>query len=173
MILEPIRMVTDWLADEDNGVNTHLLTIDVDADDQAPTPVRLVADETRDDWVARKDTPVTHPALVITMDAPFTMARKVATGQYREADDVVVAIRYIRSDHETAAAIRDTLYTLRAVVSSIEVLMGNDNLPARTRNQVCITDLTSISQLLVFEAVGNSAVTGAVLLSLEVRDLDP
>lgn len=173
MILESMRAVTDWLNRDDYGVNHFLASIPVDEGDQPPSRVAVIYDETRDDLAARAEEPLVFPAIYVTMDLPFEMDGPIPTGQFREAASMTMAIRYLRKDWSTANAVRDTLYTLRAVVKSITELAKPAHADSRTRNYVGITAVNRVSQMLTAETVGESVMTGAVVLDLAVRDLAP
>jgi hypothetical protein len=172
MMLETIRIVTDWVQDATDGVNANLDTIDYDGSDTAPDDVAYFGDDTRDEIVALRKDPPKYPAIYVTEDAPWTMEGEVNT-ICRRAEDITIAIRYLIRAHDRYSGRRDTYYTLRAVVASVKELMDNANLASRTRDNVCIESAESISQLIVHEAVGEATVTGAVVVTFRVIDTAP
>ncbi len=173
MMLESIRMLTDWLADGSvNGVNEKLGVIEYDGEDTAPVDVAFFGDDTRSEEVALRQEPPSYPAIYVTEDAPWTMDGEVNT-IIRRSENLTIAIRYILRSHDKWTARRDTYYTLRAIVASVKELMDPANLAARTRDNVCIESAEEISQLIVHEAVGDGTVTGAVVVTFRVIDAAP
>lgn len=175
MIIEIERLIADWLGHEDvsktDGVNDYLPGIPRDAGDSQPTVLAAVYDETRDDCVASRNDPPNTPCLYLVQDSPMTLAGEVET-QVRDSDDAVLAIRYLTTSYDTAQGIQDTSYTLRAVVKSLRALTQASS-AERTRNSVCLLAIHDIVFVPITEAVGDSHVTGALVVTLEVRDAAP
>ena len=65
MMLEGCRILADWLARADHGVNALLGGIPRDAADPAPPIVQKIADESRDRDVAQGQLPEALPCLAV------------------------------------------------------------------------------------------------------------
>ncbi len=176
MILETTRILADWLGRQNlervGGFNDKLLSLPLDVGDKRPRTITEISDITRDEQVATRRDPYSLPAIYVIPDGDFEMEGEVSTNN-REASEVPVAIRYLTDDYESYQAWQATMYSLRAIVKSLKVLAEDTNQGDRTRNNVCILSFNSIDQLLVTETVGNSRVTGAVVVSCYVRDASP
>lgn len=172
MIVETIRTWTDWLKDPTYGVNAQLANVPKDAGDPVPTNIAFIGDQTRDKVVAQWKEPQDFPALYVTMDGPAVGAGEVGT-IHRDYDSVVVAIRYLVRNPDAEEALRDTFYTLRAIVRSVKDLAHNDQAPQRTRNGIYIGTVKSIAYGQWREGVGNATATGVVTITQDVRDSSP
>jgi hypothetical protein len=94
MILEVLRLVTDWLNDRNTGLVAQLALIPYD-DGDVPPAVGTIADETRD----------ANVALQLLPSSP----------------GVAVNIRVGRDSADTQHAVRDTSYILRALIRSLRL----------------------------------------------------
>jgi hypothetical protein len=182
MHLEAIRAITDWLAGTtldyqgaNQGVNAQLATVPLDVGDVAPDSVVFFGDATRDDIVAQQGLPVNAPAIYVSAASPAISDGEVIPGPpgVRDARNLGVAIRYIRRDANTAAAFRDTGYTLRAVIKSLKQFCRSENAAARLRNSIQMRDQLSLTWGIAAEWEGAAGVTGAVIVTWYVRDLAP
>lgn len=173
MILEPIRIISDWLNSDVKGFNDVVKDIPCDLDDvNLRKPCAFIADSSRDDRVARMDDPPSVPALYVTSDGPLNAEGEVKT-IYRDSDTTSVAIRYVMKGCDTAAANAQVMYALRAVVRSLRELMRNENAPSRTRNGIYIESCLNLTFGRVEEGAGSSVVAGAVVAVFKVRDKSP
>jgi hypothetical protein len=173
MILEPVRCVTDWLNDATYGFNAKIAALDCDVVDQGKRLTSpFIKDGTRDDRVLTQADPPKTPALYVNVDGPLNAEGEVKT-IYRDADNVTIAIRYLIKNADTAEAATQTMLALRAIVRSIRDLMRNENLAARTRNNILIISCSKITYGQIEETVGNTVATGAVVCVFVVRDKAP
>lgn len=182
MILETVRTITDWLAGTlldyqsvNQGVNAQLSGVPRDAGDSQPQNVAFFGDVTRDDPVAQSALPVNSPAIYVSAAAPATVDGEVTPGPpgVRDARGLGVVIRYVRRDANTAAAFRDTSYTLRAIIKSLKQLVRSENFLVHQRNSIAIRELLTMTWGMATEWEGSAGVTGAVLCTFYVRDLAP
>lgn len=185
MRLELVRITADWLKDTTYGVNAKIPGVERDAGDAVPpliadwTPESgpatiAVFDETRHDWVARKQAPPARPALYVMAEGGVDLAGEVGTYIRDTTRPAVVIIRYVSDKADRAVQITDAEYTLRAVVRSLRELMRNANVAARTRNNVAIELMQDpVTLAPVIEAVGEYRVTGAVVVNYQARDCAP
>lgn len=170
MILEMERMITDWLDDATYGVNAQIDTLDLDAGDSDPPDIKIIEDITRSARVALRQDPSNYPAIYVMADGGFEMEGEVMTNAGpRRSLNLPVAIRYLVQKADLDKGHRDTRYTLRAIVKSLKALTEADQ-TTRTRNSICLERIESVTHELVFEEVGESVVTGAVVVTLFVRD---
>jgi hypothetical protein len=143
MELEAIRILADWLADATRGVNALLPAVPRDIGDAQPALVTIV-DETRTDWVARRDVPsdVIDAGSVIAISiADLGDFQPVIPSVYRNAH-IPVLFRYLCKNAKTADGVRDGLYTKRAIARSLKLLMDNDSAAERYRNAIRLEGLT-------------------------------
>ncbi len=174
MDLEVTRMLTDWLKDPDDGVNAKLLTLPLDGGDDPVIPVNDILDITRDDVVANRSDPVNDQAIYVMPDASYESEGEVGMNQpnIRRTDGgLSIAIRYLTKVANTARGQRDTRYVIRAILASMAAFSLSE--ADHIRNQICIERFTSMGHLLVHEAVGAAVVTGAVIVTVDARDINP
>lgn len=173
MILEPVVMATDFLMDPVNGVNAQLRRITLLADDDRPAAIDFIGDEFRDDCVARAQTPPSTPALYVMRDGPVVLQGDVQT-VYRYGDGPVgLAVRLFTIDPTTTEAARAVEYYLRAIVRSLAVWLTNEQEAARDLNDIQVLGCDRVVWSPMKESIGSAMVTGAVALSLNVRDVNP
>lgn len=175
MILEVIRMVRDQLASESSGINAQLANLPMDDGDPIPPPVVRVIDPSRADEAATTDAIrdiADWPVVIVDVNTPAEFAGEVGS-IYRDGV-VTVEIVYITASADTARYVTDTLYTLRAIVRSLRVLLLNENQQTLAlRNDVHIWVAESITYGRVDEKLEMGVVTGMVVLIAKVRDSDP
>lgn len=175
MLLEPVRIVADWLVDASYGVDALATVMEVDAGDSQPGAV-VVGDETRSGRVARGELP--KP----TSSASNLIAVTSGGSGVRFDGGVLTTIRdgqmpilikigtpNVASDEGT----RDGLYLARAVFQSLKILAQSDHSDDRTRNNIHIKDASDLSITGVFQAIEDSTVTCVVQVTYNVRDLTP
>ena len=128
MILDTLRIVSDWFADPTYGVAAMLAQVPLDGSDTRPAGVEIY-DETRHADVAIGLLPV--PATAGHVVLAVNMARDgvtvdgnamppIADGQ------VPIVIRIGRASSTPVTAVRDALYVSRAAYWSLRRLMKND-----------------------------------------------
>lgn len=183
MRLETQRIFVDWFKHATFGINSYIPTVPRDAGDPQPpfiaawdTDDLAVFDETRHLWVAEKKDPPALPAIYVMGEGSLDVSGEpYPNGEIRVTEaPYVLVVRYITSVRDTVQAIREGEYTLRALLRSTRELMKNVNVDSRTRNGVCVEIMDDpVSYLPVVETVGQSRVSGAVVMNLQIRDGSP
>lgn len=171
MMLDVLRMVTDWLGHATYGVAAQLSALDYDGSDTTPVGTLQIVDESRDEGAAIGQYPSAWSLIVALQPVDQLVGQ---SAQYTHEADVPVLIRVKREDSNPAHAIRDLLYTLRATTRSIEALFTDSNatgVAARTRNQVQALFYTALGQALTREQRDDHTVTAAIAVTIRARDL--
>ncbi|HMG19598.1 MAG TPA: hypothetical protein VK573_12805 [Gemmatimonadales bacterium] len=184
MRIELVRMTAAWLMDPTYGVNAKIPGVERDAGDAVPPDIAAwtpeagpatiaVFNEEDHEWVVDKKAPPASPALYVMGEGEIEMIGEVMTIQRRTTRDVPILIRYITDRSDKVVAKRDGEYTGRAIVRSLRELMRNGNFAARTRNNVCIEFMGSVSYVPMVEAVGSCRSMGAVVAFYRAIDAAP
>lgn len=169
MINEVCRVVTDWLNDPVNGVNALLPTIPLDAGDVMPDLLVSIVDATRDGNAARGRLPEKLPGIAVVplpvenLDPHITVANTEG--------DVQIAIRLGMTEAQTQLGVNATSYYLRAMLRSLRRLNGNFDHTVLTRNLIYLEGASNVRMVQLFEPVGDSVITGAVLITYHIRDM--
>lgn len=173
MLLEPIRIVADWLADATYGVNALRLTVPVDAGDSQPGAV-TIGDATRDGHVARGRLPdPVGTTNLIAVDATGGVTFDGGVLTTVRDGTVPVVVRIGTPNEATEDGTRDGLYLARVVVQSLKVLAEAGHVDDRTRNGVVLLDMPTLTMQPLFQPMEDQTVTAAVLATFKVRDLTP
>lgn len=173
MRVEVIRIVADWLAHADYGVNAMLAEVPRDVGDAQPANV-TIADETRDGWVARGAAPrsISEDAVIVAVstvqDGTFD-GIDLATAFTWQPGEVPVAIRVIHRDVQSADGNLNAGITVRAARWSLNVLRSHTHTASRIRNKVQLHEIT-MREIPVHAALGDVVVSGALLLSCNAVD---
>ena len=174
MLLEPVRIVADWLADASYGVNALRLLVAVDAGDAQPGEV-VIGDETRSGRVARgelpKPTATASNLIAVTSGAGARFEGGVLTTIRDGSVPLLIKIGAPNVDTEDGTA--DGLYLARVVFQSLKVLAEAGHSDDRTRNSIHIKDFTDLSIQGLFQPIEDSTVTAVVAVTCNVRDLTP
>jgi hypothetical protein len=186
MLLEPIRMVADFLkygtngnggaADGPQSVNALLAGVPRDASDPLPPNVTHY-DATHHDWVTRlqagyEGSGITFPALAVFIATDITVDGEVLTTVRDGLIDV--AIIYVTQAQGNAAANVAGLYTARAVMRSLKQM--ND--PSRYAT-FCVRDAIALRSCESMKLIHPNVVKGGVVLhsgviaTYHVRDEAP
>lgn len=171
MILETIRAVADALDNATYGVNAQLASVPLDAGDSTPTSVATITDATRDYLTAVGRLPQTRPCLTVALAEPVTMDGEVMQSDRNGEVDLI--IRYGMDDADTEQGVRDTFYTLRAVVQSLRDFNSNDNASDRQRNGIMVLECTNIRHLPPFTVVADDTMCSGLFVTFRVRDTQP
>lgn len=177
MILETVRILADWLSDATYGVNAVRLAVPKDTG-VTDFPAVTVLDSTRSGLVARGGVPNLaanqFPALLVTpADQPIDQASP-AVRPYPSDTTVTVLVRYATNQLDTAAAERDASQTLKAVWWQLpQLLLTSAGEAARTRANVHLYSIRSMQMATLYEAEGDTIVTGGVLVTCQMRYLGP
>jgi hypothetical protein len=172
VILETVRIVSDWLGDPTFGVNTLRSAVPRDTGVSVP-PAVSVLDSTRDARIARGSIPtgIGLPAVLVTPnDSPLESAVPTVRPWPPDAT-ITVLIRLAMSNEDTAAAERDASQLLRAIWRSIGHLMTTtQGMTARARAGVQLISVRSLQAATLYESDKDTVVTGGVLATCHVRD---
>ena len=177
MILEATRIIADWLSDATYGINAVRTSVPKD-DGVADFPSVTVLDSTRDGRVARGGVPNLDPShfpvlLVTPADQPVEQA-SVAARPFPPDATVTVLVRYAAHKVDTAAAERDTSQTLKTVWWQLpQLLLTAEGETARTRANVQLYSIRSMQMATLYESSDDTAVTGGVLVTCQMRYLGP
>lgn len=170
MHLEPVRLIADRFADLTVGLNAIVAQIPRDSGDDAPAPV-FIADETRNDAVARGLLPATFPAWVVSAERVEQLDGQVTTVT---ADaQITILCRYAEEAAVTRQANVASSYVLRAGLWVLRNFF-DDRLTAsaaRTRNDIYLESILSLSAAPVWAPNEDAVVTGAVRATIQLRDL--
>jgi hypothetical protein len=170
MILETVRAVADWLEDATYGVAARLASLTYDGTDAAPSGTWTVTDETRDNDAAI-DRPTAGHVLKVVAGEVRSLAGEAAT--YLHTAQVPLEITVQRTATSPAALVRDLYYTQRAVLACVESLFDPSIAAAVTacsRNGVQLQVITALSVARVAPALDDNLGTGAVYVTVQVRD---
>lgn len=182
MHLEVIRMLVDALNDPATGVGVQLETVPRDAEDANITIIApsAVLDPSRNDQTALGGPQLDFPVLVVSADEPATADGETHTlnVHHRQSDSMPISVRLVTREADSADAVRDALYTERAIIRAIRqwLLIDADN-AKRKRNGVSVITCERLTYAPVDELVGKPEdplqVLLAIRLDLTVRDLLP
>jgi hypothetical protein len=165
MILEVLRLVTDWLNDQNTGLVAQLALIPYD-DGDVPPAVGTIADETRDPNVALQLLP-SSPGVAVNIQQIPQLDGEVATVSRDGMAQVL--IRVGRDSADTQHAVRDTSYILRALIRSLRLF----NASTRSRNAIDVYSCERLAIRPVWTPIDDTIVTGAVVAHWQFRDNAP
>ncbi len=180
---EVLRIYADWLSGDlldyagaPQGFEVHRANVPKDVGDAVPRAV-TVFDESRNLELAGGDVPeavAVGPLLLVTLSQGFQLDGEIGT-DFREADNVNVAIAFASQDIETAEGITEAGLAVRTVARSLTELHHNNNVDLRRRNGIVILSCNSMNLLTVRNdpTDANKNILGAVVLDLLVRDENP
>jgi hypothetical protein len=172
MILEPVRIIADWLTDAGPGnLGTVLALVPRDAGDPLPaTPT--VTDCTRDDQAAVQLAPL--PAALPAVQVLAQDTGLIERGPYvspQPADvQMEIVLRLVYGTADAATAMRDSGYVMRALRRSIRLLAQNDQSATRTRNGQHLISFMESRSVPVFTPVQDQMISGGIVLVCDVRD---
>lgn len=166
MILEVLRILKDAL---DTGGSTPLATelaaLDLDGSDAVPATPTIV-DATRSHDVAVGRAPSTLPALTIAFDEMVDLDPRSSQGT--RDGEVAVLFRFVDREPNGASAVRDALYTLRALERCL------DRLPFPiTRNQIAMYSCTERRYLSLMKPIEDQWLVAGLRVVFQCRDNAP
>jgi hypothetical protein len=167
MIIESCRLICDWLNDATNGVNALLPSTPLDGADAQPANLATISDMTRDGNVARGRLPVALPGLAISAQPVENLAPHITVADAE--GDVHLVIRFGLTKTQTEQGFRDSSYYLRTVIRSLRRFNAADP-TLRTRNSVYLEGASNLRMAQLWDALDDSVVTGAVLITFHCRD---
>ncbi len=182
MILETVRLVAAWLERPVDGIAGRLALLPLDAGVVAP-PAPVIRDETRHPDVAVDRVPPAAPgAPVVSVYAadggPSVDLRQGYVRPLPADADVVLGVRVTVAQAadptgapDAPAAVRDVSCLLRASYASLARLVTVPGADAsRTRAGVQLVSVTGMRFADLFAPAGDGQVTGALFVTLRVRD---
>lgn len=134
MLLEAVRIFADALDDVSYGVNAQLPDIERDAGDPQPPDIRWVKDVSRDQGAVEGRLPSDWPGIVVGPSGFAARAEGQVTTEKRDAEDVGVTAEWVSGKSDLADALRDGLYTLRAIQRTLDDLFEAAQDADRSRN---------------------------------------
>lgn len=165
MLLEAVRIWADALEDADYGVNAQLASVELDGGDTRPPDVRWVKDVTRDTGAVEGRLPSDWPGLVVGPSGFAARAEGQVTTEKRDAEDVGVTAEWVSGKSDLAAALRDGMYTLRAIQRTLDDLFETAQDADRSRNSVRLLN----AQELEFGEIIIDDEAGRVVLPTTIR----
>ncbi len=181
MILETVRIISDWLQDATYGVNAVRLSVPKDTG-VTDFPAVTVLDSTRDGRVARGGVPNLNanefPCLLVSPADQPTDQQAPASRPFPPDATVTVLVRVAMQNVDTARAERDASQIIKCLWWQIPQLMltpagaiaRGDNVP---RAGVQVYQIQSMQAATLYEAADDTLVTGGVLVTCRVRYLGP
>lgn len=176
MILDTLRLVTDWLNDGTNGVNAKIATTPRDGGDSAPTSLTAIVDETRNGAAARRKLPATVPALVVRLATAAPLDAEVGPNSDKRYGDIPLAIWYGDRDATSENGNRDAHYILRTVERVLRQLTNPANgagLTAKVRNSVTLLFWKDWRYNTQDEPLEDGTIHGALFVTARVQDTVP
>lgn len=175
MHVEALRILADWLANPEFGVNALLSSVPIDETDTQPDQVTVV-DESRTGWLARSELPKgvcdDGPLLgVSVLDEATVQSNPQLLVQHWTDGSLPIVVRYFGENIDSAKGYCDASYTLRAAKSSLLLLALHDNLPARERNLVRIARLEGFRIVPMKEDLKDVRVWGGMAVSAALQDV--
>lgn len=170
-MIEPVRILADWLVNATHGVNAKLATVPRDAGDALPPSV-TVYDETRNDRIGRGrvgDPEDTLPAVYVTLrNGSLLPESQVMDDGFFTAD---LLLRYCTRQTDASRAKQEAFYTLRAAAWSVRRLHRLDGADAaRTRNSAVLTRVLTVTYEPTLEEVADALMVGTLIIPCEWRD---
>lgn len=174
MKITTMRIIGDWLNHATYGVSALLPAVPRETPDTRPEAV-CVLTAADDQGAALDQVPKESPqlpALVVTL-YPSPMEQSIPANRPWPPDvQVDVLIRYASRDALTDRGVRDESITMRAVWRSLgQIMVTERGMTARTRNQVQLLGIESMRGLTLDRPYQDAIMTGAVLVTVRVRDL--
>ena len=178
MILESVRIISDWLQDATYGVNAKLALMSaaglLDGSDTKPADIVTFIEETNDARLARgrvPELPAQLPCLAVLQSGEVVVPAVVGT-TYFDAD-VTIAIWYVARDKDSNDGRQDAMYTIRAIRQSLHELFKPANSASRVRGKVQMFPTGEVTVPPLFTMQEDVPISGAVELRVKVRDIDP
>lgn len=168
MLLETLRMTHDALTDSTNGVNAQLSSIPLDAGDDRPSDIVRFLEESQDDAIVADEAVPDWPVLTMGVESGADLSGQ-ASQQKHDADAVVVTILYVTGDADSAEAVSDTYYTMRAIYRALESFKTTSS-SNRTLNKVQIIRLAERTYGPAQKEITMGTITGFFRVTWQVRD---
>jgi len=177
VILESVRIISDWLQDATYGVNAKLAGVPLDGSDTVPPDIVTFLEETTSGVVARGRLPEDEallPCLAVLQRGAVELPATVGTSH--QEGDVPIAIWYGARDKDSEDGRKDAYYTMRAVRRSLRELFKDDATPKAARSDrsgISLSPSGTVSLQPVFTLEGDTSVSAALELTVKARDSSP
>ena len=173
-MLEVIRIVSDWLQDEDYGVGACLALVPLDGSDTRPSTPSVV-EETTTGWAARNEVPneVSGPVLSVALADAITFGEpsiEASAARLVFSWDADVAVRYHVRGRASDQGTEDAYYVLRAVRACLQLLDQPVGVSARVRGGVRVDRVSAISMTPPADAPGDAFVSAGLTVTLRCHD---
>ncbi len=162
MIVETLRLLTDWANDPTTGFAAKLALLTLDGSDTVPA-IGTIADETRNNLVALNRLPSTNGIAVNLQQIPLLDGEVTINTRDGWAD---VLFRIGRTTADAMNAVRDTSYIARAGIQSLR----DFNASTRTRNGISLCDCQHLAIVPLWESIEDQVVTHGIKGRWQFRD---
>lgn len=175
-----LELVQGWLRDEARGFNAQLAAVPRRAGDTEPPLVapHAIVSQYDERWVYAAETPPSLPALVLAAQQ-LPPDRTLGTNTVDlSALQVAVGIYYTTRAGDAPARSRAGAYAREAVRRTLRAFLdptapGSVALVAaeRTLRNIEVVRMALVADVPLVEGVGDATTSGAVLVTLDLRDL--
>lgn len=165
MLLEAVRIWADALDDTGYGVNAKLADIELDGSDPRPPNIRWVKDVSRDRGAIEGRLPSDWPGLVVGPAGTPARAEGQVSTDKRDARDVAVTAEWVSGKPDLADALREGMYTLRAIQRTLDDLFESAQDADRNRNNIKLLNADEVE----FGEIIIDDDTGRIVLPTTVR----
>lgn len=177
MILNGIRIFTDWFGDATDGVNALLAGIEKDGTDQDPVPPLVgIHDATRHPGFARGDIPETLAApWLCVLQWEESLFEDAKTAELLQGEDIPLAVVVGLRDEKSDRAATNAYHYLRAAMRSINRLMdpGAKASAARVRNNIALEMVNRMFAPRIIAPWQHTTLTAALFVSVQCAELNP
>jgi len=173
VILHLIERVATWLGNGTYGVNAQLATLPRIGADTQPANVTILDERQHGSAVRgqfKRDQ--TFPVLVVRVPDEFELDL-VINFAVRDAPLLPVLIAYATKNQDSAAAARDSLYTMQALEKSLHALWTNGAQADREQGSVRIVMPKGLRHKNLYTPLGDTMETTGIIASYYVRDSSP
>jgi hypothetical protein len=173
VILHVVERVATWLANGTYGVNALLPGVPrIGADAQPPNVAIL--DERQHGPAARGQFKRDQSFPVVMVRVPDDVElRPVLDFAVRDAPNLSVLIAYGTKNQDSAAAARDTYYTMTAIERSLQRLWTQGAQSDRTQGTISLVMPQAMRQIKIYAPLVDTVETTAILATYYVRDTSP
>lgn len=173
MILHVVERVATWLGNGTYGVNALLPGVPRISPDTQPPNVTIL-DERQHGAAARGQfkRDQTFPVLMVRVPDDVEL-RPALDFAVRDAPNLSVLIAYATKNQDSAAAARDTYYTMTALERSLQRLWVNGAQSDRTQGTVSLVMPAALRQVKLYAPLVDTVETTAILATYYVRDTSP
>lgn len=182
-LLVACRTPTDWLNDPTNGLNARLLAQGVFTGDAQPTPLALIADETRNSCAAFERVPDKnvanqYPCCLISQAMPIDVdPYPKATVAAQRDSEVEILLRLAQRQVDAAKGSTDACYWLGALDHCLNQFLFDANAASRTMSAAGLSAMVWFSMArqvkTLWHPIEDAIVTGAMSIRFKMRNTAP